>query len=174
MLRAQRREAVQHLRTAHARTPGGGADVIAPAATAGAYSKSVWGAAVAAASDAVNSRQGSRSGNAVGGRRARKGRRVLDAYCRLVARCRAPWLLRRAFRVGAFVLCASLTAYCVLSWSAREALRFPSPQAVRPVFPLLGACASFEYWIYLGDLMLLAGAAAYTVAYWIESHFENS
>jgi len=88
-------------------------------------------------------------------------------------------LVRSALRIVPAIVCANLVAFAIENWSAQEALRFPSREAVtrqQPAvrkFPLIGECGNGEYMFLMFDLMLVSGAATYYAAGWLESRAEG-
>ncbi len=101
-----------------------------------------------------------------------------DLLGRLVGHCRTActdrWLWQQAGRVGGVMVAANVAVLWLGHWSAREALRFPGlPHAEGTwAFPLIGACQPLEYWFFLFDAVLLAGASAYLGMRWIEAHLD--
>jgi hypothetical protein len=96
----------------------------------------------------------------------------LVGHCRDACTDRSLW--QQAGRVGGVMVAANVAVLWLGQWSARESLRFPGLQREQGTcaFPLIGACQPLEYWFYLFDLVLLAGAVAYLGVRWIEAHLD--
>jgi len=131
-------------------------------------SSNAWSATVDAALEAVDSH----------GKRTKKHSRLGRAAGRVAAALShansATWL-HYLFRFGCALIGANLAGYWVLNWSQTESQRFPSgnPQAIEYFFPGFGHCEPVEYFFLLADAMLLAGVAAYFVAWWLERKCEG-
>ncbi len=111
------------------------------------------------------------------GRWGRLIRHVSRALAAVLGAGQSSWF-RPAFRLVCAVVCSNLVAIAVESWSAEEALRFPSREttlgrdAGAQQFPFIGKCSGGEYLILTFHLMLFTGAGAYFAARWLDSHAE--
>lgn len=128
-----------------------------------------WSSAVKEALASVKSRGARNSANS----RTSRFRIMIGGLSRIVPRGEQgrSWM-RNGLRVVCAIVCAGLVASAVGSWSAHEALRFPSRethQAALRHFPLLGTCGSGEYLFLMCELMLVTSVAAWFAARWVES-----
>jgi hypothetical protein len=103
--------------------------------------------------------------------------RMLDRVSRALAAVRGPGdssSFRPIFRLVCALICANLVAFAIESWSAEEALRFPTvgSAAANRQFPVIGPCSYAEYLFFMFDTMLVAGAVAWFAARWLDSHAE--
>jgi hypothetical protein len=144
------------------------AEYYPPAANSGS---SAWDSAVEHALQRVEER-------AAASRRPR-GRfgRMRDRVSRALAAVRGTGnssSFRPVFRLVCAFICANLVAFAIESWSAEEALRFPTvgSAAANRQFPLIGPCNYGEYLFFMFDAMLVTGAATWFAARWLDSHAE--
>jgi hypothetical protein len=77
---------------------------------------------------------------------------------------------------GGAALAGNLTVLCVEAWGAGEALRFPGSMESRGVrvFPLVGECEPFMYWLLLIGLMIVGAVAGYFSVKWVLGNTELS
>ena len=136
-----------------------------------------WSSAVEDALAAVTARGAGRSA------RSRSGRlqKMFGGLARFIPLSAMPTgeqrqsLMRNGFRIFCAIVCSNLVVWAVDSWSAQEALRFPSRDAQIASlhhFPVVGTCGPGEYLFLMFDLMLVAGAAAWFAAGWLETRAE--
>jgi hypothetical protein len=79
--------------------------------------------------------------------------------------------LHLLFRFGAAILAGNLAAAGILSWSDKEAQRFPSKNAENAyemIFPLWGSCSRVEYYFLLFDAAIFAAVIGYIGAIQLE------
>jgi hypothetical protein len=127
----------------------------------------LWSSTVEEALASVKARGAGKSA------KSRTGRigKMFGVLSRIIPHGEGGAVMRNGFRIVCAIVCANLAAWAVESWSAQEALRFPSREAQRAAlrhFPMLGTCGSGEYLF----LMFFAGIAAWFAARWLESRAE--
>lgn len=105
-----------------------------------------------------------------------RGRDLVAGWLAALERRLPPaYVLRPGFRWGAAILSANATAFGLTAWSDHQALRFPKAEgeAAPQVFPVFGECAGNEYMILLSHAVLLAAAAAYLGAWWLDARADD-
>jgi hypothetical protein len=109
------------------------------------------------------------------GGNARRRDRVAGWLVALERRLPPTYVLRPGFRWGAAVVSANITAFGLMTWSERQALRFPKAgdEPAKQVFPIFGECAGDEYMILLAHAVVLAAVAAYLGARWLEARADD-
>ncbi|QDT44264.1 hypothetical protein Pan241w_43720 [Gimesia alba] len=92
----------------------------------------------------------------------------------LLAYIAAPYL-RVGFRVGAAVITANITVLFLLNWSEKQNMIFPSrkPTEAKLIFPIIGECSSFAYWMYFVDSVIFVAVLTYFAAWWLEAHADE-
>ncbi|QDV50452.1 DUF4339 domain-containing protein [Gimesia fumaroli] len=83
--------------------------------------------------------------------------------------------LRFGYKLGAAVVTASLTVLYLLNWSEQQSMIFPSrkPTEAKLVFPIMGECSEFGYWMYFVDVVIFVAVLTYFAAWWLESHADE-
>lgn len=86
---------------------------------------------------------------------------------RLFASTQFPRLL---LLIGLPVLVMNLVGFGLIRWSDSEALRFPSrnQQLSHYFLPILGRCSELEFWIGVGNCVVMAGLFSLITAVWLE------
>ncbi len=85
-----------------------------------------------------------------------------------------PGILRMGFKLGTAIIAANLAAFGVLSWSDRQALRFPGTGSeMGRTFPIIGECGPAEFGLLVFHVALFAGIAAYGVAAVMEANADD-
>ena len=86
----------------------------------------------------------------------------------------APYL-RLGYRVGAALVTANITVLFLLNWSEKQNMIFPSrkPTEAKLIFPLLGECSPFAYWMYFVDSVVIVAVVAYFAAWWLEAQADE-
>ncbi|QGQ25627.1 DUF4339 domain-containing protein [Gimesia benthica] len=86
----------------------------------------------------------------------------------------APYL-RLGYRVGAALVTANITIFFLLNWSEKQNMIFPSrrPTETKLIFPLLGECSPFAYWMYFVDSVVIVAVVAYFAAWWLEAQADE-
>jgi hypothetical protein len=131
-----------------------------------------WSSAVDEAMARANSRAAGR--NPAAGRWARLVQQLAQPFAATYGMRQSPWI-RPAFRLICAIICANLAALAIVEWSAEEDRRFPASETTgsqdtgRRQFPIVGECGSGEYMFLVCDAMLVAGAAGYFGARWLDS-----
>ncbi|MCA9014427.1 MAG: DUF4339 domain-containing protein [Planctomycetaceae bacterium] len=92
----------------------------------------------------------------------------------LLAYIASPYL-RLGYKLGAAVVTASITVLFLLNWSEQQNMIFPSqkPTEAKLVFPLMGECSAFAYWMYFVDVVIFIAVLTYFAAWWLESHADE-
>lgn len=85
--------------------------------------------------------------------------------------------LRRGFKLGAVLFTTSMTVYYLLNWSEDNFVLFPTrttkPIEAKLVFPYIGECSTFTYWMYFVDVVVFVAVFTFLVAWWLEAHAED-
>lgn len=85
--------------------------------------------------------------------------------------------LRMGFRLGSVIVTASVTIYYLLTWPQEKTVVFPGlysdPAEPSLIFPIMGECSSFAYWMYFFDVVLFVAVLTYFVAWWLEAHADD-
>ncbi|WP_339731980.1 DUF4339 domain-containing protein [uncultured Gimesia sp.] len=92
----------------------------------------------------------------------------------LLAYIASPYL-RLGYKLGAAMVTASITVFFLLNWSEQQNMIFPSqkPTEVKLVFPLMGECSAFSYWMYFVDVVIFIAVLTYFAAWWLESQADE-
>lgn len=87
----------------------------------------------------------------------------------------APYL-RVGYKLGASLVTAGLTAIYLLHWSEQQNLIFPMQKQAEAklIFPLMGECSTFYYWMYFTDVLIFVAVLTYFAARWLESHADEA
>lgn len=85
--------------------------------------------------------------------------------------------LRIGYRLGAVIITTNVTIYYLLTWPQDKVVVFPTqnPDPTEPImiFPIMGECSSFAYWMYFFDVVLFVAVLTYFVAWWLEAHADD-
>lgn len=83
--------------------------------------------------------------------------------------------LRVGYKLGASLVTAGLTALYLLHWSERQNLSFPARNQAEAklIFPLMGECSTFSYWMYFTDVLIFVAVLTFFTARWLESHADE-
>ncbi|QDV20509.1 hypothetical protein Pan153_51840 [Gimesia panareensis] len=87
----------------------------------------------------------------------------------------APYL-RLGYKLGAPLLTGTLTSLYLLHWTEQQNLIFPSRRQAEPklLFPVMGECSAFSYWMYFVDVVIVVAVLTYVAARWLESHADEA
>lgn len=87
----------------------------------------------------------------------------------------APYL-RLGYKLGAPLLTGTLTALYLLHWTEQQNLIFPTRRQAEPklLFPVMGECSAFSYWMYFVDVVIVVAVLTYVAARWLESHADEA
>lgn len=79
--------------------------------------------------------------------------------------------LRIGFKLGSVFV----TAYFLLHWSQEEAMVFPfrKPTEANLMFPLMGECSPFAYWMYFFDVIIFVVILTFLIASWLEARADD-
>lgn len=88
----------------------------------------------------------------------------------LFAYIAAPYL-RLGYRLAAALVTANVTVLFLMNWSAKQNMIFPSrkPVEAKLIFPVLGECSRFTYWMCFVDSVIFVAILAYIAAWWLEA-----
>ncbi len=83
--------------------------------------------------------------------------------------------LRLGYRLTAAAVTANITVLFLLNWSEKQNMIFPSskPTGAKLIFPLLGECSPFSYWMYFVDSVIILAVVAYFAAWWLETQADE-
>ncbi|HAH45713.1 MAG TPA: hypothetical protein DCM07_12825, partial [Planctomycetaceae bacterium] len=83
--------------------------------------------------------------------------------------------LRLGYKLGATIATASITVFCLLNWSEQQNMIFPSrkPIEAKLIFPFMGECSQFSYWMYFVDVVIFVAVLTYFAAWWLETHADE-
>lgn len=83
--------------------------------------------------------------------------------------------LRLGYKLGAALVTANITAFFLLNWSEQQSMIFPSrkPTEAKLIFPLIGECSHFSYWMYFVDVVIFVAVLTYFAAWWLETHADE-
>lgn len=83
--------------------------------------------------------------------------------------------LRLGYKLGAAVVTANITVFFLLNWSEQQNMIFPSrkPTEAKLIFPLIGECSHFSYWMYFVDFVIFVAVLTYFAAWWLETHADE-
>lgn len=83
--------------------------------------------------------------------------------------------LRWAFKVGTALAASGIVAYYLLNWNKQQSLVFPSQKdaEAKLIFPLIGECSAFSYWMYFADAVIFAAVLTYIAAWLLESRADE-
>ncbi|QGQ24669.1 DUF4339 domain-containing protein [Gimesia benthica] len=95
--------------------------------------------------------------------------------CPLLAYFAAPYL-RQGYRWGATLVMTNVTVFFLFNWSEKQNMIFPSrrPTEAKLIFPLVGECSSFAYWMYFVDSVIIVAVLTYFAAWWLEAHADDA
>jgi len=83
--------------------------------------------------------------------------------------------LRLGYKLGAALVTANITVFFLLNWSEQQSMIFPSrkPIEAKLIFPLIGECSQFSYWMYFVDVVIFVAVLTYFAAWWLETHADE-
>lgn len=85
--------------------------------------------------------------------------------------------LRLGFKLGSVLLTTGLTITYLLNWSEDNFILFPTrntkPSEAKLIFPYIGECSSFAYWMYFFDVVVLVAVITFFAAWWLEAHADD-
>ncbi|MEQ8856989.1 hypothetical protein [Gimesia sp.] len=83
--------------------------------------------------------------------------------------------LRWAFKVGTALAASGIVAYYLLYWNKQQSLVFPSQKdaEAKLIFPLIGECSAFSYWMYFADAVIIVAVLTYIAAWLLESRADE-
>ena len=83
--------------------------------------------------------------------------------------------LRWAFKVGTALAASGIVAYYLLNWNKQQSLVFPSQKdaEAKLIFPLIGECSAFSYWMYFADAVIIVAVLTYIAAWLLESRADE-
>lgn len=83
--------------------------------------------------------------------------------------------LRLGYKLGAALVTANLTVLLLLNWSEQQNMIFPSrkPTEAKLIFPFMGECSQFSYWMYFVDVVIFVAVLTYFAAWWLETHADE-
>lgn len=85
--------------------------------------------------------------------------------------------LRLGFKLGSVLLTTGLTITYLLNWSEDNFILFPTrnskPSEVKLIFPYIGECSSFAYWMYFFDVVVVVAVITFFAAWWLEAHADD-
>ncbi len=83
--------------------------------------------------------------------------------------------LRWAFKVGTALTASGIVAYYLLNWNKQQSLVFPSQKdaEAKLIFPLIGECSAFSYWMYFADAVIIVAVLTYIAAWLLESRADE-
>ncbi|WP_417383430.1 DUF4339 domain-containing protein [Gimesia sp.] len=83
--------------------------------------------------------------------------------------------LRLGYKLGAAIVTGSVTVLFLLNWSEQQNMIFPSRKQTEAklIFPLMGECSQFAYWMYFVDVVIFVAVLTYLAAWWLEAHADE-
>ena len=85
--------------------------------------------------------------------------------------------LRLSFKLGAVLFTTIPTALFLIQYEEDHFVIFPTrttqPVEAKLIFPFIGECSSFAYWMYFIDLIAFIAVLTFFVAWWLEARAED-
>lgn len=85
--------------------------------------------------------------------------------------CFAAPYVRIGYRLVATMVASNITILFLLNWSEKKNMIFPSqrPAEAKLIFPLVGECSGFIYWVCFVDSVAFVSIIVYFAAWWLEA-----